>query len=398
MPVRLRPRAAVALAAFTALALAQAAPAASEPSSGTGAPVSGGGAPSSGAGAPAPGAGEPSSGAPGLAPAAPVRLAYVTESARSPARVWLASGAGGEAKLLGPGDEPLLAPDGQLVAASLFGTGASATFGPALAVYAAAGKSAQRNYLSRASVIATPLAWSPDSRYLAVFFQETAIRSSGDRSGLAVVDTASDSLAKIAYGQIFGASFAPDGSDRIVYGRAPSLSGSAPVNLYVSGPEGAGEHALSADGRSLNPVWGPRYIAYDRESLRSGEAPAFQVWLASPTRTALRRVTHVGVGPLVTGLVPIAFSADGSRLLAEYEGQDTSEAWTVRVASGRAHRLTAGGRSAMAAGISRSGTTVLVDEGSFEEPPSSGRIATLPFAGGRASVLVARGGQASWNG
>jgi hypothetical protein len=356
---------------------------------------------------PPPGAGSPSSSSssplasPGPAPEAPVaRLTYVTETARSPARVWIAAADGDEAKPVGPGDEPLLAPDGLLVAASLFGSGSgggSSPSGPALAVYATLAKSTSRYYMNGSNVIATPLAWSPDSRYLAVSFQETSIERASPHSGLAVIDTASGSLAKITYGQIFGASFARDGSDRIVYARAPSLSPSAPVNLYVSGPQGAGLRALTHDGRSLNPVWGPRFIAYDHEQLRADEAPAYEIWLASPTRAAVRKVTSVPVGPLVSGLVPIAFSSAGNRLLAEFEGEDTSEAWTVRVANGRARRLTARGRSVMAAGISADGASVLVDEGAFEEPPSDGHVATLPFGGGRSTVLVAHGAQASWN-
>jgi hypothetical protein len=393
-------RATSALICLVALVAAQAAFAAGEPAPAGGEATPGGpGEPApAGTGSPTPG-GAPASGpAPGPAPASeapPTRLAYVTETARSPARVWVAAASGREAKLAGPGNEPLIAPNGRWVAASLFGVGSGAGSGPALAVYAPLG-GARHEYLRGSDTIATPLAWSPDSRYLAVSFQETAIGSHG-RSGLAVVDTETDSLAKIAYGQIFGASFARDGSDRVVYGKAPSLSPSAPVNLYVSGPHGAGVRALTHDGHSLNPLWGPRYIAYDRERLRSEAAPAYQIWLASPTRAALRRVTDVYVGPLVSGLVPIAFSAGGARLVAEFEGQDTSEAWTVRVASGRARRLTVRGRPVMAGGISRDGATVLIDEGAFEEPPSNGRVASVPFAGGRSTVLVAHGAQASWS-
>jgi len=101
--------------------------------------------------------------------------------------------------------------------------------------------------------------------------------------------------------------------------------------------------------------------------------------------------------------VPLAFSADGSRLLAEFEGEDTSEAWTVRIASGRARRVTVSGhsrsrsRSIQAAGISSDGSTLLIDENAFEEPASNGRVASIPFAGGRSTVLVAHGSEGSWN-
>jgi hypothetical protein len=165
----------------------------------------------------------------------------------------------------------------------------------------------QRTASSHGDVIATPLAWSPDSRYLAISFQETSIGSRG-RSGLAVIDTAGNTLTKIAYGQIFGASFAQDGGDEIVYGRAPSLAPGARVNLCVSGPAGAGVHALTSDGRSLNPLWGPRYIAYDREQPRPQAAPAHQIWLASPSRPPADRAR-----PLCDGRGHLARRHDRAR-------------------------------------------------------------------------------------
>jgi hypothetical protein len=340
----------------------------------------------------------PASQAPVLGPASPVvRLAYVTGTARSPSRVWIAAASGREAKLLGPGNQPLLAPNGQSVAASLLGATANSQKGPAIGIYSAVGAPVA-NFLDLETATATPLAWSPDSRYLAVARQSNEVTNIAAGSGLDVIDTQTGAVVSIAEGQIYGASFAPDGSDRIVFARSPSLSPSAPSNVYVSGPEGSGLRALTRDGRSLNPVWGPRDIAYDRERLRQDDASVFQIWLISPSGGVERRLTTLRVPSLVSGLVPLAFSSNGSRLLTQFEGQDTSEAWTVLVPSGRVHRLTVRGQPVMAAGISSDGKTVLIDEKSFEEPPSNGRIARIPFAGGRPKVLVAHGSQASWNG
>ncbi len=329
------------------------------------------------------------------------RLAYVTESARSRARVWLTSagglGAGSGAKLLGPGLQPLLAPNGQAVAASLFGATANSEKGPAIGIYSAHGAPVV-NYLDLETATSLPLAWSPDSRYLAVARQSTELTNIAAGSGLDVIDTQTGVVSSISEGQIYGASFAQDGTDRIVFALAHSLSPSAPTNLYVSNVDGTGTTRLTSDGRSLNPVWGPRYIAYDHERLRRNDAPVFQIWLRAPSAVARgRKLTSVTVRSLVSGLVPLAFSAGGSRLLAEFEGQDTSEAWAVTVASGRARRLTVRRRSVVGAGISSDGRTVLIDEGAFEEPASNGRIASIPFAGGRSKVLVGHGAEGSWN-
>ena len=64
----------------------------------------------------------------------------------------------------------------------------------------------------------------------------------------------------------------------------------------------------------------------------------------------------------------------------------------------RARRARWQARRSQGAGISSDGSTLLIDTDSFEEPPSHGRIATVPLAGGRPTLLVAHGAQASWNG
>jgi Tol biopolymer transport system component len=337
-------------------------------------------------------------------------LAYVTQTAHSPATVWLTGVKGGARIRLGIGDQPVIAPSGQQVAASLYGTGGAPESGPALAVWGVGGgpigAEPPLTYFNLAAETATPLAFSPDLRYLAV--QLTSVANAASGSELAVIDLALSrrqtsgtplpaTVKTIARGQIYGASFAPDGSDRLVYGRANSSSLSAPVNLFLSNPDGSGVRALTRDGRSLNPVWGSRGIAYDKERLRGNDAPVFQIWLRSASGSRTRRLTNIRVRSLASGLVPLAFSTDGRRLLAEFEGQDTSEAWTVRVPTGRARRVTVRGRSVVGAGISRDGRTLLIEEGSFLEEASAGRVATVPFAGGRSRVLVSHGAQASWN-
>jgi hypothetical protein len=224
------------------------------------------------------------------------------------------------------------------------------------------------------------------------------LTNAAGRSALTVIDTSTGVAVVIARGQINGASFAPDGSDRIAFGRSASASLSASTNVFLSAPDGSGLRSLTRDGHSLNPVWGPRYIAYDRERPRRQDAPVFQIWLISPAGGGTRRVSNLHVRSLVSGLVPIAFSGDGSRLLCEFEGQDTSEAWTLLVPSGRARRLSARGQPVIGAGISRDGRTVLIDENALEGPASDGRVASIPFIGGRSRILVAHGSQASWNG
>lgn len=320
-------------------------------------------------------------------------LAYATGTDTSPEQVWAAGLGGAPAQLLGAGLEPLLSPNGALVAASL----SDSDSGPALAVYSVAGAPA-RTYANVAKVNAQPLAFSPDAKYLAAELVSNSVHNVGKGSSLVVIDLETGAMTTVAHGIVQGASFAPEGSDRLAYGLTSSYLLTASVNIYLTTPDGSGASLFTHDGRSLNPVWGSEGIAYDRERLRPQAAPAYQIWLASPGGAPARQLTHLKINPLVSGLVPLAFSAAGFNLLAEFEGEDTSAAWTVDLTSGRVRQLTTPGRhSLMGAGISQDGTTLLVDEDSFEGPPSSGRIVLIPFEGGPTHVLVAHAGQASWN-
>jgi hypothetical protein len=326
----------------------------------------------------------------------PPRLAYLTETATGAPKVWIAAANGSGAKLLGPGQQPLLAPNGQSVAVALFGTAnGPQEHGPAIGIYPTSG-AAVADYLSLEAATATPLAWSPDSRYLAVYAQSNGTAGIAAASSLDVIDTQTATVTTIAHGAIYGASFARDGSDRLVYALAHSLSPSAKTNLYVAEADGAGVHPITSDGRSLLPLWGPTYIAYDRERARR-LSPEYQIWLGTLTNPRVRKLTHVRVGSLLQGLVPLAFSADGARLLAEFEGEDTSEAYAVDVSTGRARGVRVDRQEVQAGGISSDGSTLLLDTDSFEQAPSRGRIVTQPWGGGSPTLLVAHGGQASWN-
>jgi hypothetical protein len=324
-------------------------------------------------------------------------VAYVQQTATSQPVVWTIRADGTQNTRVGFGFTPVIAPNGVQVAASLFGAGTGET-GPALAIYSTNGTPTQ-TYFNLKRETTEPLAWSRDGRFLAVDLQSTAVKNAARRSGLAIVDAMTGTAKVIAHGQLFGASFAANRSDEVVYGLAASDALNARVNVYRSGADGSRTVALTRDGRSLFPLWGSNGIAYDRERLRREDAPVYQIWLRSPSG-ASRRLTSIRVRSLVSGLVPLAFSADGTKLLAQFEGQDTSEAWTVSVSSGRARRLTPHSLRAplQAAGISSDGGTLLVNEGGVDGPASEGRVATLPFAGGRSTVLAAHGAQASWNG
>jgi hypothetical protein len=317
-------------------------------------------------------------------------VAYVTGTATSTPQIWLADAAGTGGRRLGPGLHPLLSPDGATVAAS-----SVVQHGPAIVLYSAQGSS-RGSFFNATEVAAVAQAWSPDSRYLAVVLSSRDPVSDA-ASGLVVIDTKTLSDRVLAHGPVYGASFAPDGSDRIAYGSASSPVLSARVDIRVVGLDGAGGQQITHDGRSLNPVWGPGVIAFDHERLRSGGAPVYQVWLMGPDGTHRAQLTGLRVPPLLDGLVPISFSGDRAWLLAQYVGQDTSQAWAITIATHRAHALEIGGQSVTAAAMSRSGALALVEVGGFLNPPDQGVVEKLPLLGGRPTPLVAHGSEPSWN-
>jgi hypothetical protein len=319
------------------------------------------------------------------------RLVYVTGTATSTPQVWASSLGRGTRHLVGPGEAPVLAPDGSIVAAS-----SPAQQGPALILYSAGG-GVLRRYFDAAQATALAQAWSPDSRYVAVVLSSRNPVSAA-ASGLAVIDTRTLRWSLLAHGAVYGASFAQDGSDRLAYAAASSPALTAAVNVYTSGPNGSVPTQITHDGRSLYPVWGAAQIAYDRERLRAGAAPAYEVWLMNADGTQPVQLTRMRVPPLLYGLVPLAYSAnDGGWLLAQYEGLNTSEAWTIAVATRHSHELEVGGQDVTAAALSRSGASALVDRGGFLRPPSQGTVEELPLRGGPAVKLVAHGSQPSWN-
>lgn len=323
-------------------------------------------------------------------------LTYLT-SARNGSHetAWLAGPGGRHARRLGPATGAMLAPDGQLVAVSYL------TFShrerSTLTLYSSSGAVAAAVFKAAASYQATPVAWSADSRYLAV--NVLAIdRSSPYRTGLYTVDATTGTVTPVAYGYIYGASFSPSASspDELVYGLAHVQTYNSRVNLYTTAADGSGPTTqLTRNGRSLNPVWATSGILFDHERIRGHNAPEYQVTVLRGGRTIT--ITHSRPNLLVQGLVPIAVSANGRRLLAMYQGQDTAFAWTVDLVTHRARALKLHGKLVFPDGISRDGRRVLVDYGDFQEPPSAGTVYAMGFSGGHATALVHHAGGAGWN-
>jgi hypothetical protein len=318
----------------------------------------------------------------------PPLLAYVGGS-DNPA-VYVAGINGAHPRRLGAGDQPLLSPVGTYVAA-----GTQTATGAALKLYSTT-QGPARSFFNVKQSEAVPVAWSSDGEYLAIDLIGTAV--TGDKgSGLAILDTQTMKTKLVANGEIFGASFAPDSAgDELVYGSAPSLNESAKVNLHTVNADGTGAKQITSDGRSLDPIWGLKGIVFDRQTMRGKDtAPLYQLWLKNGTH--LTQVTHLKVPLLLDGLVPVSVSRDGSRLLAGYIGEDTDEAWTVQLSTGKAREVTVPHQYVQGTAISSDGKSLLIEVGAFENSPSHGTVEKIPFGGGAVVKLIHGGAEGSWD-
>lgn len=234
---------------------------------------------------------------------------------------------------------------------------------------------------------------SPDGAYVLV--------NTGPLNGaqkLTLLTVATGATRTIATGYFFGASFSPDGT-QFAYSRARRLDFKAPNDVYVAPVAGGTPRNLTNDGHSAYPVWGPTQIAYSRWRLHYGpkhaeSGPAYNISVINPDGSGRRNVTNTKVPYLLSGLISTDWSADGTKLLTQFTGQDTSYAVGVDVASGKTHVI--GPRTELGlngAALTADGTTVL---GSLGPPEEIGNIVTIPFAGGSPTRIVRRAFEPSW--
>jgi Tol biopolymer transport system component len=318
-------------------------------------------------------------------------MTYITGLDKPVPQVWV-SGIGGTAAVdLGPASSALISPSGIDVAAISIQKAATSK-ASTLSLYATSGGVPLT--ILHTQQFTQLLAWSPDSKYLLVTVGASPAQ-------LRVIDAGTDASHTLATGVIDGASFAPGGSDQVVYARA--AVNTARVNIYIASATGAGARALTHDGLSEYPLWGPHGIVYSHETPRpKNPYPALQLWFMSATGSGAHELTTTTVAASQEGLAPIAFSANGEHLLANLvgpEGSNQAEAYAVALNGARAtapRDVTGQGNGNIGDAISADGKTILVTKGVADNlAPLS--IETIPWAGGTPTTVVAQGAYASWD-
>jgi Tol biopolymer transport system component len=320
-----------------------------------------------------------------LTATAPAHATLVFERGQATTSVWVANDDGSGAKRLVTGSQPHVSRDGKTV---VYVSGAGEE-SPQLREIPAAGGASRplvRNLRFGA------FAWSADGRYVAA--QTGPLNG---RQRLTLIDRTSGTARTVARGAFYGWSFSP-ASDQLVYARADRDALFPATDLEVAATAGGLPRILTQDGRAMYPLWGPQQLAYVRyrHPERRGDGPKFNLWLLNPDGTGRRRLTNDRVPFLLTGLTPTAWSADGTRLLAEFGGQDTAYAVTVDPATGAERVVGAKSQGFLASALSADGSTILGSSGGFEWPGPA-RIVTAPYTGGATRVLVARGQSPDWS-
>ena len=312
------------------------------------------------------------------APAADATLAYVKRTNTPRPQIWAAHDDGTHAHRLGAGTLPVVSPDGRWVAWE-------DTAGRRVLMRNVKGRLVRR--VARTSSIGD-LAFSPDSKRLGAVLH----------GRLVVYDIAARELDVLAHGFVNGFSFAPD-AKALVYGTSGRVeSFAAPSDLYAVTLDTESKTRVTRDRKSLNPLWGPNGdIFFDRQTPRDGDAPRYNLYAIHPDGGAFRRVTALRIPPLLSGLVPRDISADGTRLLAEFVGQDTSVGFAVNPTTGKTRSLSKNVETGfVAAALSADGRTVLGMTGGID-PGNRHNVVTLPYRGGKPTVLVRRAEYPAWS-
>jgi len=222
---------------------------------------------------------------------------------------------------------------------------------------------------------------------------------------LVLIDVVTGTQLTIASGFFSGVSFAPDGA-QVVYGRAASEDFPPRSNVYrFEIPIGQPVRyvppvRLTQDNRSTNPLWGPNGKIVFVKQLGAKQrkyGPKNELYLMNPAGKQVKRLTQTTVGPLLLGLYPTQWSANGKRLLAQFNGQDTSYAVTVNPRTGAQRPLIEATEQGFAgAGLSGDGKLVLGATGGFEPGPGH-NVATVPYGGGKPKVLAKNAFEPGWS-
>jgi WD40-like Beta Propeller Repeat len=315
-----------------------------------------------------------------MAAPAHATLTYVKNPGNgAPSRVYVADNNGKHPHRIGKGRAPVVSPDGRWVAWVAPGS-------PERVLMRLADRSRKPRKVAQSAVIGD-LSFSPDAKSLGIVLA----------TRLWIYDIHDRTSVKAASGNIRGFSFAPD-SKSVAFGTSGRNDAfGAPADLYSFDIANKSRRRITRDRKSLNPLWGTNGIIHDRQKTRENDGPSFNLFEIQPDGGSLRRITSLRAVPLLSGLVPLELSANGKRLLAQLEGQDTRAGFAVNPSSGKVRLLGKGLENGfVAADLTADGRTVLGNTGG-QVPDNKHNVVTMPYRGGKPKVLVRHATDPDWS-
>lgn len=309
-------------------------------------------------------------------PTASAALVYVKTPASGAPTIFAAGNDGSDPRRLVDGTQPQISGDGATVA-FLRASGSRTE----LALIPTAGGPVRALVTSRSI---ESVAFSPDAKLVAA--------EVGGRR-LMVFETDTGRMGTLATGFIKGLSFAPD-STRMVFGRGVDATARGAADVYKVSVRGGPARRLTRDGRSLLPIWGPQRIAFVKQkgAERTSMIPAYDVWGMDVGGRQERRITVTKVPSGVSGLLPIEWSADGRRLIAQYVGANVRVGFTINPNSGGTRSL----RRKVAFDLASDGSAVLTQSGGID-PAARHNVYAAPYAGGESELLVRNASFPDWS-
>lgn len=303
-----------------------------------------------------------------------------------PGTILVARADGSGSRVLTRGWYSYVSPDGSQIA--VLASDLTGYTNVRLELYASAGGAARRVL----DLNCHP-SWSPDSTKLACIEFVQANKP----LRLLVVDVASGAKTTLATGFFdFQVSFSPD-STSLAYVQKP-LELSRGGTLKVIDLATRAVRTIRGGGVD-SPAWGPTEIAFAIRKRGIGRFSAYDTAVVKPDGSGFRRLTRFRPTADLFGPYPVAWSADGTRLLAGMNGRD---AWTAR--ESYAIDPARGGVRLIAhtvspSALSRDGRFVVGQTGDAE---STGlwrsTVVRVPWAGGAKRVLLRHAVHASVSG
>jgi Tol biopolymer transport system component len=293
--------------------------------------------------------------------------------------VWIRRRGANQSRKLASGTRPEISPDGQRV---VFQRCVPIYRWPC-PLYLVNSRGGRAKLLLRR---AADYEWAPDSRRLAI-----TVSNSEQRETLWVLDLDADTRIRRDEAAAFlGLTFSPD-SLLLARGRkdrpGPLVEGG--IDIYVGASDGGGDaRQLTADGGSLSPVWSPdHFLVFSRFIPKS--APIYP-------RYRLRRIDTNGENDELLSdldLEALAWSNDGTRLLATSSSEVGSYPYAVSAGSWNVRRLPVRGAEMFTRTLSADGSLVLA------EWYSRGKsvVGVIPWNGRGGRILVRGAVAPHWN-